>query len=499
MKQRKRQFVAEIVKLVLTAFFVLLFFSEVWGYRNWDSMTWEELVFQMHTLEGTGGGMVERYFREAFAPAAAVFSLILVVFFTIKIRKKDHRRFSGMAVLVSLILCGFMTIFFGHSLGLFRYYKGSASKELTGVLGEKEFIEYYYVNPAEVEISFPEKKRNLIYIFMESMEMTYGDPSVGGDFDENVIPELTELGLSGDDFSEPGRLNGAVVYNGTNWTMAGMFAQSTGLPLKVPTDLVNHLDLVEEFFPSVTALGDILEKEGYHNELLVGSYGDFGGRENYYRHHGDYEIYDLRTAYENGDVPKDYYVWWGIEDKKLFRTARRQILRLADEEKPFALTLLTADTHFEDGYLCEDCEDDFKENDYADVMRCSGKRVSNFVKWIMTQDFYENTTIVICGDHLTMDTDFCDDVDADYQRRTYMTILNSAAGEKDRYREYSTLDMYPTTLAAMGADIEGEKLGLGVNLYSREATLTEKYGYENVEKLLSEKSPFMGKLSGLGE
>ena len=35
------------------------------------------------------------------------------------------------------------------------------------------FIDDNYVDPASVNLSFPEKKINLIYIFLESMEITY--------------------------------------------------------------------------------------------------------------------------------------------------------------------------------------------------------------------------------------------------------------------------------------------------------------------------------------
>ena len=56
---------------------------------------------------------------------------------------------------------------------------------------ESKFIEDEYVDPTDVEVVFPEQKRNLIYIFLESMETTYSDVDDGGAFDENVIPELT--------------------------------------------------------------------------------------------------------------------------------------------------------------------------------------------------------------------------------------------------------------------------------------------------------------------
>jgi phosphoglycerol transferase len=50
-----------------------------------------------------------------------------------------------------------------------------------------------YVDPETVTITFPEQKRNLIYIYLESMETTYGDVASGGSREVSLIPELTEL------------------------------------------------------------------------------------------------------------------------------------------------------------------------------------------------------------------------------------------------------------------------------------------------------------------
>ena len=65
--------------------------------------------------------------------------------------------------------------------------------------------------------------------------------------------------------------------------------------------------------------------------------------------------------------------------------------------------MLTVDTHFEDGYLSDSCKADYG-NQYSNVISCASDMIYNFVKWIQEQDFYENTTIVISGDHLTMQT-----------------------------------------------------------------------------------------------
>ena len=50
--------------------------------------------------------------------------------------------------------------------------------------------------------------------------------------------------------------------------------------------------------------------------------------------------------------------------------------------------------------------------------------------------------------------------------------------------------MFPTTLAALGVSIDGERLGLGTNLFSEKPTLCEQYGYENFCEELQKQSDF---------
>ena len=79
-----------------------------------------------------------------------------------------------------------------------------------------------------------------------------------------------------------------------------------------------------------------------------------------------------------------------------------------------------------------------------------------------------------------------------YVRKTYCTILNSAVEyvPTEEERQFTVMDMYPTTLAAMGFEIEGNRLGIGVNLFSGEQTMLEKYGLKKLNDLLEERSDF---------
>ena len=150
------------------------------------------------------------------------------------------------------------------------------------------FIDTNYVDPSEIELVFPTEKRNLIYIFLESMEVTYADEENGGAFDDNYIPELTELAVLNEDFSGNSQsLNGGSSLYSTTWTAAAMFAQTAGLPLSLPID-GNSMDTQESFLPGITTLGDVLEEQGYNQTLMIGSAGNFGGRSLYFSEHGDY-------------------------------------------------------------------------------------------------------------------------------------------------------------------------------------------------------------------
>ena len=87
---------------------------------------------------------------------------------------------------------------------------------------------------------------------------------------------------------------------------------------------------------------------------------------------------------------------------------------------------------------------------------------------------------------------FCDGAPQDYTRKVYTAYLNAAVEPvQDRKREYSTADNFPTTLAAMGVQIEGDRLGMGTNLFSDVDTLDERDGAELIESELSRTSSWM--------
>jgi len=357
-----------------------------------------------------------------------------------------------------------------------------------------DIFEEEYVAPESVDIEFPEEKRNLIYIFLESMEISYLSEELGGAMEENLIPELYELADENTCFSHSDEdVGGFYTTAGATWTIGSMVAQTAGIPLKTPTEDVNKYGSSgEEFLPGVTSLTDILDEEGYNQALMVGSDVRFGGRKAYFSQHGMDEIYDIYTARTDDIIPDDYFVWWGMEDLHLFEYAKEELTELAEDDEPFAFTMLTVDTHHVGGYQCALCEESESGETYDQSISCSSAQVAEFVEWIQQQEFYENTTIIIVGDHESMDNGYFERmVDDDYQRLLYNCFINAAANTDDlNNRSFCAIDLFPTTLAALGCEIEGDRLGLGTNLYSDTPTLAEEMGFEDLNEELAKSSEY---------
>ena len=478
--------IPNILVYLFLALLLVLFGTISYFTNTWKELTYQEILFHLKTsIEGTNPDMIISGLVHYGIPMLLLFIVLVVILHIVKKKNPKIKMIVAAGMLLVLLVANIFNIIrFNNKTNVITDFINS-KKGITG----PDFVGENYVDPATVSLTFPEKKRNLIYIYLESMEMTYADKENGGGFDFNCIPNLTKLSEENDNFSgDSSTLNGGIILPGMQWTTAALFAQSSGLPMQMGVD-ESKSDKSDGFFTDMTAIGDILQNEGYQNMVQLGSSANFGAIAAFFKDHGDFTIHDLNWAYEEGLIPSDYYVNWGYEDEKLFDYAKTDLLELSKSDQPFNYTMFTIDTHFEDGYVCRLCGHEFGDNQYANVMACSDRQVTDFVNWIKQQDFYENTTIVITGDHTTMDSDFCDDVADEYQRKTYTCIINSAVSpEKEEFREYATMDLFPTTLAALGVEMSSNRLGCGTNLYSSDKTLIEQYGKDKCNDEFSKPS-----------
>jgi len=485
---------------ILTFIVLLLLNSANWIQSAWEGVDFSTIVFQMHTpLNGTNAEVLHSYY-DSCVPGTIRGTLVLwsiygilkypfqrlafsfsVSFFNLrtKLTLGKHRRvwfrlsqfyFAGLLA-VYCVLCYFAA----EDIGVFEY--------LHNVMTKTTIFEEQYVAPNEISIEFPEEKRNLILIYLESMEATYSSVEEGGGKPVNYIPCLTEIAKNNVSFSNGSQIGGGIVAPGCEFTMGAIVGTSSGVPFKSMIN-GNSMSNYAQFLPGLTTLGDILEKEGYTNYFLCGSDAEFGGRKLFYEKHGNYNIHDYFYAADKGYIPKDYYEFWGYEDFKLFEIARAELGQLGSSGELFNYTMLTVDAHHPEGYICELCEGSY-EQQYANVISCSDRQIAEFVSWIESQSWAQNTTVILIGDHTSMASDFWDDIGG-YERRTYNCFLNLPDGlnmERTKNREFDTLDYFPTILASLGAEIEGERVGLGTSLFSERPTLTEELGGSYAQEL----------------
>ena len=482
---KKKTTIKKIVIIILI-FLSFIFITGANYIKNtFGNVTPEEIVFNIKVpLTGTEMTSIYNYFKGPFLRSIISTLFILFCFLNNKISILKKIKLNKTCSII-------IVLFFITSVGYFTL-KLDINNYICSQLKNSSFIEDKYKNPKKVEMKFPEKKRNLIYIYLESMESSYTSTQNGGIFNDNIIPELTQLSNENISFSNTKKLGGAQSVPGTTWTVGALVTQTSGLPLKISiTD--NSISKYNTFLPGAYTLGDILKENGYNEEFILGSDASFSRRDSYFKYHGNYKIYDLNYAIKNKKMKEEDKVWWGFEDKNLFEWSKEELLKLSKKDKPFNFTMLTVDTHFEDGYLSKSCEKKYEDH-YANVVSCSSKQVYDFVNWIKKQDFYENTTIIISGDHLTMDIDFFENTNKKYVRTVYNAFINPTIEPVNKNnRTFTTMDMFPSTLAAMGVEIKGDRLGLGTNLFSSEKTLAEKYGIEKLRNELDKTSKFYNK------
>lgn len=479
---KKQNFISVIVLIMLSTLLILTTLYLTLNFRNKGI---KDLVFQIKGgVEGTSPEMMWDIILANILPFLGIMLVLLIpIIFIWKktgFKSKESRRIKAIYPIgVFIISCvAFYTFLDGPDY-------------LKAVFQDSNLIEENYIRPENVKLTFPEKKRNLIIIYAESIENSIMNKDIGGGWDYSIMPELEKLALENTVFSNTEDLGGFYQTEGTSWSIAGITASMSGIPIK---GFLNNQYKSTNFLNGAYSLGDILRAEGYNNEVIMGSKSEFGGKRQFFKNHGNYDIFDLYHAIANGYMTYEDKVWWGYEDSKLFAWSKEEVTKLANRQEPFHFVIETVNTHFTDGYLEPGAEEKFSTQ-YENVHALSSKQIYDFVEWAKGQDFYDNTTIVILGDHLGMqDKFYTENMMKGYDRTVFNTIINPAIPASNNTNRISTtFDMYPTILASMGVKIEGDRLGLGTNLYSHKKTLAEKFGYRNFNEELKKNSEFYNK------
>lgn len=487
-----RDVTATVACLVLATLAGIFLFLPLWFANYFGILSVNQLVFMVSQINGAA---TDEFHLLSLTLTTLPLALILLVLWSLGILRFEgkkqltspplSRRVNRRALTAGLSVALVGTLALGAVVLPVRDIVRSMVTRST-------FIEEHYVAPSPSTLSWPGTKRIFIHIYMESMESSYFSKAEGGYMEKSLMPDMAAL------MKEPGSVTfsnregfgGPIQTYAAGHSVAGMVNMWAGVPMLSPGPRNGS----PMSYPDFTTLGDILKARGYNTEFMVGSDANWGGIASYYRTHGGFTIFDIDTAKEQHRIPSNYLEWWGFEDDKLYDYAKDEITRLAGEHKPFYLVVENADTHFPDGYVSKKMTDKPFDQQYANVIHYSQKEVVRLVRWLQAQPFWKDTTVLITGDHLSMDRNFFQGWDPAYQRTILNLYLNPAVEPSNpaitHNRTFASFDFFPTTLAALGATLPEHRMGIGTDLFSGQKTLLETYGVDDVDTELEMGSKF---------
>ena len=340
-----------------------------------------------------------------------------------------------------VLLCGAIVI--ANKVALWSYLQ---HQEIS------TFIDENYRGPREQHISAPAKKRNLVLIYVESLEKGYTNRDVmGGDL-LAPLNKVTETGT---------RFDRLMQTTGTGWTIAGIVATQCGVPLKTMSlfNIDNQKAKIKSFLPGLECLGDVLETHGYKNVFMGGASLYFADKGKFFAEHGYSELYGKEEWVRAG---AKNFSDWGLYDDELFARAKVRLDQLERAGRPFNLTLLTVDTHPPKGYLSPTCARR-GATDYKGILNCTAGLVADFISHMRQKGYLQNTVVVITGDHLSTRAPLEAELNRSTQPRTiFNAFITPTPSRMNRETSYH-FGLFPTTLYALGFRFDQNRLGLGAS------------------------------------
>ena len=110
----------------------------------------------------------------------------------------------------------------------FEYKLQIVSFVLKEFKASSNFYEENYISPKDLTFTFPEKKKNLIFIYFESTE---AEVAYCAKENTNLIPELADLAKNNLSFSHSNGIGGQIQVPWTGHSIASICCTHLGLPL----------------------------------------------------------------------------------------------------------------------------------------------------------------------------------------------------------------------------------------------------------------------------
>ncbi|MDG5787416.1 LTA synthase family protein [Evansella sp. AB-P1] len=349
-----------------------------------------------------------------------------------------------------------------------------------------------YETPTNEEFFGVAKDMNVISVSLESFENFFIGETVNG---EEITPFLNEF------IKESFYFDNFYYQTGQGKTSDAEFLINNSL-YPLGRGAVFHTHDNNEY----EALPEILSNEGYYTASFHANDGTFYNRIEMYETLGYDHYYDI-DAYE---ITDENSVGWGLKDIDFVEQTMNYLTTIP---QPFYSTLLTLTNHFpyeldEEDHFIEpyDSESEIL-NKFFPTVRYTDESMRIMVEQLKEKGLYENTIIVMYGDHYGL-TDTHYDALGEFLGKEIGTvdkvkleqvplIIHIPGMEGETINTVSgQIDVMPTLLNLLGIPEKEDQVMFGSDLFSEErddfvvlrngTVITDKYIFHNDECFDSE-------------
>lgn len=498
---------AYITMMIVYFLLTLLIFSNVVYYREFTDF------ITVNTMLGAGkvaSGLGESALR-LFRPYDLVYWIdyvaILVLLLTKKIKMDTHPIRARVAVSVSLL----STLFFLGNLTLaesvrpslltrqfsrdyivkflglnaFTVYDGITTYQTNQVRAEaspndmlevENYVKEHYAEPSDDMFGIA-KGKNVIYIHLESFQQFLLDYKLK---DENGVEHTVTPFLN------------SIYHSNSTYSFDNFFHQvGQGKTSDAETMFENSLfglnqgSLFTQFGGKNTfeAAPSILSQEqGYTTAAFHGNAGNFWNRNETYKHLG-YDYFFDASYY---DVNEDNSFQYGLHDKPFFKQSVQYLEHL---QQPFYSKFIAVSNHYpysqftndEAGFPIANTSDE-TINGYFATANYLDKSVEEFFNYLKASGLYENSVIVLYGDHYGISSSrnqnlaelvgkskssWNDFDNSTMQRVPYMIHIPGQTNGGINHTYGGQIDALPTLLHLLGVDTKNN-IQMGQDLFSKE-------------------------------
>lgn len=440
-----------LTKFILNLLGLTLIGLALWTDKYFGIITVDQglttILFNTHDAMDANAAFTRRLLQWCFLwPTVAA-----ILMTSLSVMRKTGRRLLMRYADKILIMTGIIMVWHQYSISDYlrqNFHPG------------KDYFATHYVDPANVVIT-GNKSKNLVLIYVESLETTYANRNV---FRNNLLQRLTDLNANHVEFERVHEMPGA------QWSVAGIISTQCGVPLKLISmfGLNNINKSTKTMLPNAICLGDILAQKGYTNVYLNGSSLGFAGVGKFLQDHHYTASYGREEWLKMGVVKPAQLTSWGLPDDMLLAQAKIKLAQLIKTNKPFNLTIFTIDTHGLSGQLSSTCANQGFKN-FEGIVECTSNQVAAFVEDIKKKGWLDKVTVVVMGDHLAMKNLAYNKLSSVAQEQRY--IFNMFVTNQPLVKNTDDVvpfDMLPTIITSLGFHIDGGRLGLGYSAFGKD-------------------------------